>query len=193
MYKTAYGDATSPNVEGTVPIIRLREFLADAQRIGQGVQVNVGDWLQRLEANKVAYSEEFVQRQRFKDAYPSTLSAAEFVERLDGRAGRVLDVAERAQLVALLGETPGNVFKRAIVLRAVAEDRDLHRAELNRAFVLMQFFGYLRRNPDDPRDVDFSGWRFWLDKLNEHNGNFDSAEMVKAFISSDEYRKRFGQ
>jgi hypothetical protein len=57
----------------------------------------------------------------------------------------------------------------------------------------MQYFGYLRRAPDAVPDADFRGWKFWLDKLNQFNGNFVSAEMVKAFISSDEYRKRFGQ
>jgi hypothetical protein len=57
----------------------------------------------------------------------------------------------------------------------------------------MQYFGYLRRNPDDAPDFDFRGWKFWLDKLNQFGGNFQQAEMVKAFISSDEYRNRFRQ
>jgi len=60
--------------------------------------------------------------------------------------------------------------------------------------VLMQYFGYLRRNPNDAPEagLDFTGYNFWLDKLNQFNGNFISAEMVKAFISSGEYRQRFG-
>jgi hypothetical protein len=192
-FKAAYGDATSPNVEGTVPIIRLREFLADAQRIEQGVQVGIGNWEQLLENNKNAYVLEFVQRQRFTDAYPSTMSAEEFVSTLDLNSGGVLSASEKSQLVASLGATPGDAAKRAPVLRAVAEDADLRRAELNRAFVLMQYYGYLRRNPDDPQDTNFGGWKFWLDKLNQFNGNFIEAEMVKAFISSIEYRQRFGQ
>ena len=193
MHKAAYGDATSPNVEGTVPVVRLREFLADARRIGQGVQVNVGNWQAQLDANKAAYVLEFVQRQRFKDAYPSDLSAEAFVERLDQKAGGILSAEERTQHIASLGATPGDDAKRAAVLRAVAEDADLRRAELNRAFVLMQYYGYLRRNPDDPQDTNFEGWMFWLGKLNEFNGDYIAAEMVKAFISSIEYRKRFGQ
>jgi len=56
----------------------------------------------------------------------------------------------------------------------------------------MQYFGYLRRNPNEAPDGDFSGYTFWLDKLNVFNGNYIAAEMVKAFISSDEYRHRFG-
>ncbi|MDX6445584.1 MAG: hypothetical protein QOH71_2658 [Blastocatellia bacterium] len=65
-------------------------------------------------------------------------------------------------------------------------------AEKNRAFVLMQFFGYLRRNPNDPQDSDYSGYEFWLGKLNQFGGNFANAEMVKSFILSSEYKQRFG-
>jgi hypothetical protein len=83
-------------------------------------------------------------------------------------------------------------------LRAVAEDADLARLEFNRAFVLMEYFGYLRRDPDavgfdGQPDPAFEGFNFWLGKLNQHNGNYITAEMVRAFLSSIEYRQRFGQ
>ena len=78
-------------------------------------------------------------------------------------------------------------------LRAVSENNALQDNEKRRAFVLMQYFGYLRRDPDTGPNTDFTGWKFWLDKLNQFNGDHVRAEMVKAFISSDEYRKRFGQ
>jgi len=81
---------------------------------------------------------------------------------------------------------------RATVLRKVTEQEELGLKEFNRAFVLMQYFGYLRRNPNDTPDADFSGYNFWLNKLNTFNGDFRAAEMVKAFITSIEYRKRFG-
>jgi CSLREA domain-containing protein len=194
-YKAAYGDATSPNVAGTVPVIRLNEFLADTQRIGRGLIVGQGDWQARLEANKSAYELEFVQRRRFTDAYPTTMTADEFVSKLDQNAGGVLSASEKSDLAASLGSTPSDASKRASVLRAVAEDSDLHSKEFNRAFVLMEYFGYLRRNPDDAPEptLNFAGWKFWLDKLNSFNGNFVQAEMVKAFLASDEYRHRFGQ
>ncbi|HEV7892197.1 MAG TPA: hypothetical protein VGP08_16240 [Pyrinomonadaceae bacterium] len=38
-----------------------------------------------------------------------------------------------------------------------------------------------------------AGWKFWLGKLDDNGGDFVRTEMVKAFISSDEYRHRFGQ
>jgi hypothetical protein len=103
----------------------------------------------------------------------------------------VLSPAEKANLVAVLGATPSDVTKRASVLRSVAEDADLRNAEFNKAFVLMQYFGYLRRNPNDAPDVDFSGYDFWLGKLIQFGGNFEQADMVKAFIVSGEYRDRF--
>ncbi len=65
--------------------------------------------------------------------------------------------------------------------------------QFNKAFVLMQYFGYLLRNPNATPDTNFAGYNFWLGKLNQFNGNFVNAEMVKAFISSGEYRGRFGQ
>ena len=79
------------------------------------------------------------------------------------------------------------ILTRAQVFRVVAESDELRLAEFRRAFVLMQYFGYLRRDPDA------AGFNFWLDKLNQFNGDYIRAEMVKAFISSIEYRQRFGQ
>jgi len=92
-----------------------------------------------------------------------------------------------------VSELTSGAKTRAQVLRAVAEDSDLNNSEKNRAFVLMQYFGYLRRNPNDPQDTDYKGFDFWLTKLNEFNGNFVNAEMVKAFITSGEYQQRFAQ
>jgi len=64
-------------------------------------------------------------------------------------------------------------------------------AEKNRAFVLMQYFGYLRRNPNENPDSDHTGYDHWLRKLNDFGGNFVNAEMVKAFLNATEYRERF--
>ncbi|HEX8189252.1 MAG TPA: CHRD domain-containing protein [Pyrinomonadaceae bacterium] len=79
------------------------------------------------------------------------------------------------------------ILTRAQVFRVIAESDELRLAEFRRAFVLMQYFGYLRRDPDA------EGFNFWLSKLEEFGGDYIRAEMVKAFISSIEYRRRFGQ
>jgi len=77
------------------------------------------------------------------------------------------------------------------MLRKVADDADFKAREFNPAFVLTQYFGYLRRNPDDLPDADFAGFNFWLAKLDEFNGDLVKADMVKAFLLSIEYRSRF--
>jgi hypothetical protein len=200
LYKSAYGDAMGTSTfngahQLPVPIVRFNEFFPDTQEIGQGVVVGAQGWEQQLENNKQSFVTEFVQRSRFTTAFPTTMTPAQFVDQLNTNAGNVLSTSERATAIALFGgaTNTSNITARAGALRQVAEDQDLRNAEFNRAFVLMQYFGYLRRNPDDQPDADYAGFDFWLTKLNQFNGNFVNAEMVKAFILSGEYRQRFGQ
>ena len=177
-----------------MPVIRLNEFLRDTQRIGRGVVVLQPGWEQALENNKQAYALEFVQTSRFTSIYPTGMTPAQFVEQLNQNAGNVLSQSERTTAINSFGAA-GNTSStsaRAQAMRQVAEDTDLYNSESNRAFVLMQYFGYLRRNPNDPQDTDYTGYDFWLTKLNQFNGNYVNAEMVKAFLSSIEYRQRFG-
>jgi CSLREA domain-containing protein len=194
IYRAAYGNGSGTSTLGgthqlAVPVIRFQEFVPDTQQIGQGVVVGQTGWEQVLENNKQAFLTEYVQRTRFTAAYPTTMSAAQYVDTLNANAGGALSTAERNQLVSDLTSAAKT---RAQALRAVAEDADLFAAERNRAFVLAQYFGYLRRNPNDAPDTNYTGYDFWLGKLNQFNGNFVNAEMVKAFIQSDEYRHRFG-
>ncbi len=87
---------------------------------------------------------------------------------------------------ALVAGLNGGTETRATVLRKVAEAEELGLREFNSAFVLMEYFGYLRRDPDP------IGFTFWLNKLNSFNGDFEKSDMVKSFITSSEYRQRFG-
>jgi hypothetical protein len=190
-YKVAFGDLPGKPVPLT-----LEEHLLGSRQIGEGVQVGVGNWEQQLEANKVAFFNQFVTTSRFATLY-SGQSNALFVDALNVNAGGALSSAERDALIA---DVNSAAKTRAQVLRAVAEDVDFAgegRPEKNRAFVLSQYFGYLRRNPDDVGfggpDPTFEGYNFWLAKLNQFNGNFVQAEMVRAFIESIEYRERFGR
>ncbi|HKG14532.1 MAG TPA: PQQ-dependent sugar dehydrogenase [Pyrinomonadaceae bacterium] len=168
---------------------RFREFLRDTQALGRGVVVGKGDWQTRLEANRRAFVAEFVSRPEFKREYPETLAPAEFVDRLNENTGLSLSAPERDALVT--GLTNGSE-DRASVLRAIVEDGDFVQREKNRAFVLMEYFGYLRRNPADSPNTNLDGYNFWLNKLNQFNGNFIRAEMVRSFLVSTEYRQRFG-
>jgi hypothetical protein len=191
MYKAAYGNLPAAPVP-----VKYAEFLPDAQQIALGVQVGIGNWQAQLESNKVAFALAFVSRDRFTTAFPTTMTPTQFVDALYANAGVVPGAAERTSVInefAGAGNTT-DTAARGRVLRRVAENSTLHQQETNRAFVLMQYFGYLRRNPNDPPEagLDFAGYNFWLSKLNQFNGNFVAAEMVKAFINSGEYRQRFG-
>jgi Tol biopolymer transport system component len=192
IYKSAYGD-----IPGTPVPLRLNEFLPDTQQIGQGVIVNQTGWEQVLENNKQAFMTEFVQRSRFTSAYPTLLTPEQFVDQLFLNSGVTPSATDRADAINEFGSasTTTDTAARARALRRVAENSTLALQEFNRAFVLMQYFGYLRRNPNDPPEpgLNFNGYNFWLTKLNQFNGNFRDAEMVKAFLVSTEYRQRFGQ
>jgi hypothetical protein len=199
IYKSAYGDFDGTSVIGgtphviKVPIVKLDEFLVDTQRMGKDVLVGIGDWRGQLESNKVAFTQEFVTRARFVAAFPTTLTPAEFVDKLFLNAGVTPTAAERSSIIAEFGGagTSANTTARARALRRVAENPTLTQAETNKAFVLMQYFGYLRRDPNAAPDTDHTGYDFWLHKLDQFNGNYINAEMVRAFISSIEYRQRF--
>lgn len=199
IYKSAYGDATGvsnfgPTHQIPVPIVGFNEFLPDAQQIADGVVVGQPGADLLLENNKVAYTQDFVTRSRFTIAYATSLTPTQFVDKLFTNAGVIPAAADRTAAINEFGGagTTANTAARARALRRVAENSLVNQQEKNRAFVLMQYFGYLRRNPTDSPDVDYSGYDFWLTKLNEFNGNFVNAEMVKAFLVSGEYRHRFG-
>ncbi len=170
--------------------IRLTQFLMDSQDVGQNVQVGVGAWQAQLDANKNAYAEQTATSADFIARYPLSLTAAEYVDALFATAMVTPTAAERQAAITAFGA--GGTAGRAAALRAVADSNSLRGAEFRPAFVLMQYFGYLRRNPTDPPDNNDAGYQFWLAKLNQFNGDPVAAEMVKAFITSIEYRARFG-
>jgi hypothetical protein len=123
------------------------------------------------------------------------MSPAQFIDAINANTGGALSASERQREINDLTSTGNGDGGRGLVLKHILDDEDFVRSEKNRAFVLMQYFGYLRRNPADAPEAtrNFDGYDFWLGKLNEFNGNFIQAEMVKGFIASDEYRQRFGQ
>jgi hypothetical protein len=188
-YKSAFG-----NISGAPVPIKLADFLPDSEQIGQGVVVNQTGWETVLENNKQAFAGAFVQRSQFTSLYPTSMSPAAFVDTLFANAQLTPSATERSAAINEFGgaSTTADLGARARALRRVAENATLAQQEFNRAFVLMQYFGYLRRNPNDAPDGSFAGYNFWLDKLNQFNGNYVQAEMVKAFLASSEYRHRFG-
>jgi hypothetical protein len=170
LYRASYG--ARPQFEN---------FMPDTRTIAQGIVVGRANWERDLAANKEAFLNTWVQRAAFRAAYDN-LSNADYVDALVAHTGVSFSGGERAALVNALN---GQTATRADVLRQVAENQQFVNAKRNEMFVMMQYFGYLRRNPDT------GGLNFWLDKLNGFDGNFERAEMVKAFLVSGEYRDRF--
>jgi hypothetical protein len=183
---------------------RYREFLRDSQEIGRGVVVNVGDWEQRLEANKQEFARRWVQSSEFLARFPADMSAAAFVDKMFQNAEATPTQAERDAAIAAFGA--GGVEGRAAALRNIADSAAVFNRQFNSGFVLIEYIGYLRRNPNDAPDMDYSGFDFWLAHFNSHSrpgedlrntgvafARITRAEMVKAFIFSLEYRRRFGQ
>ena len=162
---------------------QFAEFMPDTQTIARDVVVGRTGWEQLLAANKQAFLDDWVNRPAFRAAY-DLLTNDRYVDSLIANTGISLTPSERGALVN--GLTLGTL-SRAGVLQRIAEDERFVRAKSNEAFVMMEYFGYLRRDPDA------SGYQFWLDKLNQFGGNFEQAEMVKAFIVSGEYRSRFAR
>jgi len=171
---------------GSLP--KYHPFMRDLQEVSQGLVVKAPGWQQKLASNQHQLADTWVNRAEFKTTYDGMSNTA-YVNALYANAGIVPPQAERDSLVTALDTATQT---RAAVLLEVANNAAFRQQEQNPAFVLMQYFGYLRRDPDSAPDSDLSGYYFWLNKLNQFNGDYQQAEMVKAFLVSGEYRARFG-
>jgi len=165
--------------------ITYQQFLTDSQQVGNGFIDGQPNADAILDQNKTAYVQAVVTSANFQAQYPNTLSASAYVDALFTTAQVTPTSAERQTAITAFGS--GDVAGRAAALRKVAESDSMKNAEFNPAFVLLQYFGYLRRDPDD------AGYQFWLKKLTSANGDYIGSQMVRSFIVSTEYRQRFGK
>ena len=157
------------------------EFMPDRATIARGVVVGRSGWQGLLSANEESFVDSWVERAAFHAAFDN-LSNDDYVDALISNTGVSYAQSERSALVSDLN---AGTLSRARVLQQIANNDNFARARFNEAFVMMEYFGYLQR------DADASGYAFWLNKLNQFDGNFERAEMVKAFIISGEFRDRF--
>jgi subtilisin family serine protease len=135
-----------------------------------------------LAAGKLAFANDFAQRPLFTARYPESLTPAQFVDAILATvlpgSGVSFTAAERQNFI---NDATNN--GRGTMLRNLGDNAAFRAALFNRGFVLMQYFGYLKRNPDQ------TGYDFWLNLLNQQPSN--ARGMVCAFITSDEYQQRF--
>ncbi|MFZ0063294.1 MAG: hypothetical protein WAL47_14780 [Pyrinomonadaceae bacterium] len=132
----------------------------------------------QLETAKVAFIANFMARPAFANTY-NPLNNTQYVDTLLSTAAVTLSPATRQTLIdGLNGSTP----TRARVLRQIVESAEMSAKYNHQAYALMEYFGYLRRQPD----AFYLDWIAVLDQSNDPRG------MVTGFVNSAEYRQRFG-
>jgi hypothetical protein len=181
------------------------QYIADMQVLTQGIVVNNQLDPNAMNANRRTLTNQFITRPDFLAQYPANMPADQYVDKLVTFTGVPLTTDERTALISDYN-SPGSSCSgfsngRACVLYKIVDGtttiaggalqfntrygQAYYDKEFNPVFVFIEYIGYLRRNPDQ------GGYDFWLDKLNFY-GNFVDAEMVRAFLISEEYRQRFG-
>lgn len=180
------------------------EFMRDMQVISHDVRVGIGDWEGQLERNTQAFAESFVTRDEFEEEYAGWDTPEQYVELMYTYAG--VKPSEESFRTAVGAYGLGGAVGKARAMRFILEESAVFNRYYNGGFVLAQYMGYLRRDPDGAPDTDLTGYNYWLVKLNDFSrpsedvceesvalGRIRRAEMVNAFISSAEYRQRFGK
>ena len=152
------------------------DFMPARSRVIGGSQLN---------QSKTDFTNDFVRRPDFTALYPSSMTPAQYVDSLNTNTGNSLNQSQRDSLVNGL---TGGTETRGSVLRKVAENSTFVDRLYNTAFVLAQYFDFLRRDPDQ------GGFDFWLMQVNQcpiRNVPIQHA-MVCSFVTSAEYQLRFG-
>ena len=161
---------------------RYAEFMPDMARLG------TPQTAAELESSKAAFVAEFMARPEFNGIYSGLTTAANaeaFVAKLEKTAN--LTLANRAQLIS---EMKAGSKTAAQTLRAFIESEEVQTRFFYRGFVAMQYFGYLRRDPEP------AGFEAWVNVLTYGAPNVQTGDyrtLIFGFLHSFEYRNRFGQ
>lgn len=154
------------------------EYGADRQQVIGGAN---------LDSQKTSFAERFAERPEFVRKYSAYATADAFVDALLETVQQFAGVdlrGAREQLLSSYHTGASQEQSRAAVVRALADDARFKQSQYNAAFVLTEYFSYLRRDPDQ------NGFAFWLNVLNNDDlGNYRG--MVCSFITSTEYQQRF--
>lgn len=155
-------------------ITRYDQFVRDYQLVnGFGNMTE-----QEFEASKASFANQFITRTDYVNKYGSITDPTNFVNALLQTVG----LPDHPQRSAWINGLTNATMSRAAVLRALVESPELRQKYYNEAFVVMQYFGYLRRDPDIL-------YLKWIETLNKTG---DYRTMINGFLNSTEYRQRFG-
>jgi hypothetical protein len=166
------------------------EFIADLASIS-----TANDDAALTDALKDQLAVAWLQRTEIQQKFPSSLTNQEFVQKLESTAG--VSLANESTLIANLNSGSQS---RAQVLRAVAESAEVSNKFYKPNFVMMEYFGYLRRDPEDCHnaanwagaDPNQCGYIFHNNRFNlSADADFIENIIVRGFIESPEYRARF--
>ena len=156
------------------------EFMLDLQSIS-----DPNDDKAVVNAKKDALSIAWLQRAEIKARFPDSMSNEAFVQKLLDTAG--VTTSKQSQWV---NELNSGAKTRAQVLREIAESPEVNTRFYKQAFVTMEYFGFLRRDPD------LNGYVFHNNRYKQLEASLspDMTEnfIVRGFIESPEYRQRFG-
>jgi hypothetical protein len=164
---------------GTMP--RYEAFKTELVEICRGVMVGSDGQEGQLKTNFHAFVKEWIKREPFISSL-GTLDNVQFVDKVIGNSGISLTPIEREEVIN--GLANGKETRDGVIIRMV-ENQLLIEKEKNRSLVMLHYFAYLRRNPDDPPDGDMRGFNFWLSDVERHGPQ----KLSAAFKETWEYEK----
>ncbi|HKO97442.1 MAG TPA: cytochrome c peroxidase [Pyrinomonadaceae bacterium] len=159
---------------GRVPL--SEEFYPDFAKVSGFLTAD------QLEANKAAYVNSVMARADFQTKYGSTMNnPTAYVEALLQTVGLPAHPSKQSWINTL--NASNTTTTRGQVLRQLVESAEVFNKYFNEAFVIMQYFGYLRRTAD-------ASYLSWINTMNQTGGDYRI--MINGFMNSAEYRRRFG-
>lgn len=162
---------------------RYAEFMDDVKTVGHGVVAGVEEQEQQFQNNFRQFVEEWTRRAEFMKLY-DRMDGGQYVDRLCQNAGINLNSLERDALIK--GLANASETRASVLLKIVSNQRFVEK-ENSHAIVLLHYFAYLKRNPDDPPDRNLDGFNYWVSDMDH---NHDIGKLASAFKASGEYKGR---
>ena len=166
-------------VATTGDLPRYADFIANLEKVSQGVIVGDPRNDQQIEININEFVTRWVQSEPFRNSF-ANLDESQFVNRLIENSRLRVSQTERDELIGRLAAAHED---RVSILLKIVDDARFVQIEASRSLVLLHYFGYLRRNPDDRPDGDLRGFKFWVNEVEKNGPN----KLPAAFSDAGEY------
>jgi hypothetical protein len=160
---------------------RYAGFMNDVKSVGRGVVAGVEEQERQFQNNFQQFAEEWTRRAEFSKLY-DRMDGGQYVDRLAQNAGINLNSTERDAMIK--GLANGTETRATVLLKIVSNQRFVDK-EYSRSIVLLHYFAYLKRNPNDPPDHNLDGFNYWVSDMDR---NHDLGKLASAFKDSGEYK-----